>query len=187
MDAISTGCKEFRGFIKISQTFIAFAYAKVGLPIISFKHFLEGKKILFPQKSYRWSKQPINEIIGSPTLADSKASLKNIKFILLPINLSSLTKNSKSLTSFCFDFQSNFKTIRWGFAKFVNFSCCSNCSLFCQTWSWRSIPFRKKAYIIEARHLNFFPSYDGTISQFVGWSYFYWGAKYWNSFKVVIL
>ena len=46
MDAISTGCKEFREFIKISQTFIAFAYAKVGLPIISFKCFLEGKKKL---------------------------------------------------------------------------------------------------------------------------------------------
>ena len=28
---------------------------------------------LSPPKNYKWSKQPINQIIGSPTLADEKA------------------------------------------------------------------------------------------------------------------
>ena len=31
------------------------------------------KKVFVPQKNYRWSKQLINQIIGSPTLADAKA------------------------------------------------------------------------------------------------------------------
>ena len=29
----------------------------------------------FPSKNYRWSKQPINEIIGRPTLADTTANM----------------------------------------------------------------------------------------------------------------
>ena len=58
---------------------------KVGLPIISFigflitynflggqDFFLPTRKNLLHPKKYKWS-QPINEIIGSPTLADAKA------------------------------------------------------------------------------------------------------------------
>ena len=35
-----------------------------------------------PPKKYSWSKQPINEIIGSPTLADAKA-IRKTKYLLI--------------------------------------------------------------------------------------------------------
>ena len=40
------------------------------------------------QKNYKWSKQPINETIGSPTLADVKAI--NVEF---PFKLKGISEN----------------------------------------------------------------------------------------------
>ena len=37
------------------------------------KHFFEGKKVFLSTQKIWWSKQLINEIVGSSTLADSKA------------------------------------------------------------------------------------------------------------------
>ena len=61
--------------------------------------FLEGKKkFSFHQKNYRWSKQPINEIIGKPTLADVTANTIQYTSLFLKTQVHALRDFANEMT-----------------------------------------------------------------------------------------
>ena len=56
------------------------------------------KKFSFHQKNYRWSKQPINEIIGKPTLADVTANNMQYTSLFLKTQVHALRDFANEMT-----------------------------------------------------------------------------------------